>query len=904
MSFWAGVVQGVKDIDVLKEKEALADERQSVRAEEAAYRDRMDAVEAKRLEAIDARALSWRREDQGIAAEEATYRRGQDELAADERAAAAAYRAKIDDRNFDWGKEVFWVGQDRTDASIALDMKKWDYNVAQDEAKAILAATDRETDQERYDFQVERLGQLDLINEAAVKEDSRRYGIAQERLELMDIREDARIAKDDDRYAIAQSRIDRLDAQDVERYGTAQGRLDKDQQRKDLLTLGTGANPLSLTGGAAGGSPRATSGGSPSASGTSTTGQRSLNAVIARARNIYGASDEALVPFLGHGLSAGAIDEVLNEYDKFKETFAGKPGSIPSVDEFLSDSKIAFTPGAEVTEEMVIAGAKALGVSLTDQYLNTGSTWEDAITAQLKRQAGNGAYDFSTPSTPSTLDFSEVNEITTAAMGEVESYLNQNVRILRKAINDGDVSQAPALTAAEAALKKFKDKTDTMEAVNLVGADVILPMLANAPQDALGGNNFGKFNAAIASRTYPNQASVLAAFKNGELSEDSWYVIDKTIYQVNPEGMKAAASGPLVQAGGQGNLGDAAGTLPGEGGVTEPLDLTGMSSQEMYGAILSGGLVVGDAIVVDGNVDYVTERTIEAANRLNPKPAFATGKPEGDSYGIEAGGVMSTEDFGVFPKGPLTVDKLRAETEANLGGIEGGVSNISDAVESTVRTIAGNADQSFAGSLSKRSSLLQGVTATTAALFDKFGLREQADRLYGNVLDIKNNQAEAEEVGIINQMLESTGIDEWFSKGFESGWLKPEDVTNNPAFAESLTEMFDYVNGPANLDIEQTRLAPEDLQSTVSTGDNRPVVEGTGDLAKPSALDNVTSPYVTSKGAPLAPEEELAVGIEAIVKGLSGNGMDQAELDALIIEMQEKFGDEKVQEALVLAMNQ
>ena len=107
MSFWAGIVQGIKDIDVLKEKEALTEERKSVRDQENAYRDRMDAIEAKRLEAIDARALSWRREDQGLAAEETTYRREQDKLAADERAAAAAYRAKVDDRNFDWGQEVF-----------------------------------------------------------------------------------------------------------------------------------------------------------------------------------------------------------------------------------------------------------------------------------------------------------------------------------------------------------------------------------------------------------------------------------------------------------------------------------------------------------------------------------------------------------------------------------------------------------------------------------------------------------------------------------------------------------------------------------------------------------------------------------------------------------------------------
>ena len=842
MSFWAGVVQGVKDIDVLKEKEALADERQSVRDEENAYRARMDAVKAKQQEFADERALAWRREDQATAAEQDAYQREQDRLAAEERAAAVAYRAKIDDRNFDWGKEVFWIGQERTDASILVDMKKWDYSVAQDAANAALAAIDKETDQERYDFQVERLEQLDLINAAAVEEDSRRYGIAQERLELMDIREDARIAKDDDRYAVAQSRIDRLDAQNVERYNDAEGRLDHAQQQDALRLLGTSANPLSTTGGAGGGSP--------SAPGGSNNGQRSLNAVIARARDIYGASDEALVPFLGHGLSAGAIDAVLNEYDKFKETFAGKPGSVPSVDEFLSDSKIAFTPGAEVTEEMVIAGAKALNVSLTDQYLNTGSTWEEAITAQLKRQAGNGAYDFSTPSAPNTLDVSAVNEITTVAMGEVESYLNQKVRNLRKAIDDGDMDQAPALAAAEAALKKFENKTDTMEGINLYGADVILPILANAPQDALGGNNFGKFNGAIASRTYPNQASVLAAFKNGELSEDSWYVIDKTIYQVNPEGMKAAARGPLVQDGGQGNLGDEAGTLPGEGGVTEPLDLTGMSNQEMYGAILSGGLVVGDAIVVNGNIDYVTAATIEAAKRLAPRSErFASG--------------------------------FTPSTEFSTGEADGGAYGIApDNLEYT-----GGRDQAAPDS----GDVAAGFTTRTP--YTGMSLKDSTEEL------ARLNAAEVTDQDAINNLIEymnDTWSPEDVSKAFE--YIDNQKAPPPAGLTTSTSPEGQFEDVPQP-DMEATRYP---LESEVPT----PAGEEQVNIGGISVLSSVVAPYVEAKGEPLAPEEELAIGIEAIVKGLSGNGMDQSELDALIIELQEKFGDEGVQEALVLAMNQ
>lgn len=81
MSFWSGVVQGVKDIDVLKEKEALADERQGVRDEATARynattdrQDRMEALQATqyataqaRLDAKDAVEAEDRYLEQGLA---------------------------------------------------------------------------------------------------------------------------------------------------------------------------------------------------------------------------------------------------------------------------------------------------------------------------------------------------------------------------------------------------------------------------------------------------------------------------------------------------------------------------------------------------------------------------------------------------------------------------------------------------------------------------------------------------------------------------------------------------------------------------------------------------------------------------------------------------------------------
>tara|TARA_R110002126_G_scaffold59221_3_gene155495 strand:- start:1537 stop:2742 length:1206 start_codon:yes stop_codon:yes gene_type:complete len=54
----------------------------------------------------------------------------------------------------------------------------------------------------------------------------------------------------------------------------------------------------------------------------------------------------------------------------------------------------------------------------------------------------------------------------------------------------------------------------------------------------------------------------------------------------------------------------------------------------------------------------------------------------------------------------------------------------------------------------------------------------------------------------------------------------------------------------------------------------------------------------------LAGEEELTVGIEAIVEGLITDTINQAELESLIRELEGKFTQEKVQQALVLAMSQ
>jgi hypothetical protein len=54
--------------------------------------------------------------------------------------------------------------------------------------------------------------------------------------------------------------------------------------------------------------------------------------------------------------------------------------------------------------------------------------------------------------------------------------------------------------------------------------------------------------------------------------------------------------------------------------------------------------------------------------------------------------------------------------------------------------------------------------------------------------------------------------------------------------------------------------------------------------------------------APLELDEELAVGIEAIVAGFLGQ-TDPAELDRLIKELQAKYGEDAVRASLDLALN-
>ena len=122
-------------------------------------------------------------------------------------------------------------------------------------------------------------------------------------------------------------------------------------------------------------------------------------------------------------------------------------------------------------------------------------------------------------------------------------------------------------------------------------------------------------------------------------------------------------------------------------------------------------------------------------------------------------------------------------------------------------------------------------------------------------------------------------------------------------------------SGDTNLGrMEQSRLDRVGMESDRLSTESKsmpngytPTQMGATELNSPkvrSALDAVVAPYVEAKGSPLTEEEELAIGIEALIKGLTSNVMPQDELDALVMDLQAKFTAERVREALSVAMNQ
>jgi hypothetical protein len=182
MSFWAGVVQGVKDVDVLKEKEALAEERKAAAEEAKSYRDKMfeyssardakaDAYREREFSASETRyKTGLSREDADIArVQTAAEQARQDRLdaAADAAAAAAAANAESARR---WKEEQTLRVQSGDLSQSAFDRRVSEFDTTQERLEAAAEEAARVREEER----AEDLRRFELEEGRAARGEERR----------------------------------------------------------------------------------------------------------------------------------------------------------------------------------------------------------------------------------------------------------------------------------------------------------------------------------------------------------------------------------------------------------------------------------------------------------------------------------------------------------------------------------------------------------------------------------------------------------------------------------------------------------------------------------------------------------------------------------------------------------
>jgi len=334
-----------------------------------------------------------------------------------------------------------------------------------------------------------------------------------------------------------------------------------------------------------------------------------------------GASPDALVPFRAfEGLGPKALEATLGEWQKWKTAHANTPGGPGSINEFISKAMVTFTPGDEVTDEQVAAQAALLNRDVDDVV--AGMTVGDRIRRNLTKP---GEFNINAPIPVDPLDSAEVTRMVETADKQMQAVLKSRfdkLRVLQKELEDTG-EKDPELTAryvaAKIAFDGFGEDGNEMDYIEEFGANAILSVMINAP-GSLGVNSFGiSYNKAIDSKTYESEAEAVAAFREGDLLSDDYYVIGRDIFVVDEDRFNSAVN-PTDEgsaATGEGVTGDPVGTLP--DGFSETLtgngdrgeefvkttnqgyvDITGLRAPEIKDAILNKGLKVGDSILSEG----------------------------------------------------------------------------------------------------------------------------------------------------------------------------------------------------------------------------------------------------------------------------------------------------------------
>ena len=374
------------------------------------------------------------------------------------------------------------------------------------------------------------------------------------------------------------------------------------------------------------------SGKTPSGSGSkegTTSAEHAVQAAIAA-----GASKEALVPLIGHDISATAITELTGEYIKYKGKAKQGPGEVMSFDDFIAETNLTLTPEQEVTDEMIAEAAKAAGRGL-DEVIG-GRSVSDIIREQLTKKA-TAQYSLDLPVYVSPMDQTEVSKATEMAAGSIEDVLNDKIATLEEQYeraqdddNEGLMkSIATKITKAARDKEALKDGRGMSTLTAEYGANAILPVLMNTP-GALGVNKFGSgWDKAIASRTYTDPLDIVREYRAGNINGGDYYVIGKDIFIADGDALEEAGLGPASgstrpQARPE-NLGKKVGTLPdaytpegpetatptglGEmpsGGSSGGVDLTGINDRNEVAELVSR-MKVGDSITRNGKTIRLTQ---------------------------------------------------------------------------------------------------------------------------------------------------------------------------------------------------------------------------------------------------------------------------------------------------------
>ena len=266
-----------------------------------------------------------------------------------------------------------------------------------------------------------------------------------------------------------------------------------------------------------------------------------------------GASDEVLSSFAGHG--ALALSKAVDAWDVYQSEIKDRPlGTVRTIDDFLTAAVATTNPGVE--PDMVEA-ARVMGISEEEldnpMYKGTGYTWRDAINKKLGKESSTSVYFGPTGTTPDVFDPAKaVKQANESVDGVLTAQISQN-NVTLSSLEVG-TDQYKAVSAENArisqAMEAMKEGRPA-EAIRLVGANALLPMLSNTP-GSLEYNLGGGWDQAIDNVTFTNTEEYANAFAKGAVGVGDWVVVDGSVLRIK----EPPAVGPKV-------------------GKTEPVDLTG-----------------------------------------------------------------------------------------------------------------------------------------------------------------------------------------------------------------------------------------------------------------------------------------------------------------------------------------